>query len=55
MDLTLVLLFGGAGVWVVRQRIPKVNVPLKVWAVVGIVLGMTHLAHHALEFFTLWG
>ena len=51
MDIVLVLLFGGAGVWVVRQRNPKVNISLTVGAVVGFVLGITHVAHHLIEFF----
>jgi hypothetical protein len=51
MDTVLVLLLGGAGVWVMYQRIPKVNVSLKVGAAVAFVLGTTHIAHHAAEFF----
>jgi hypothetical protein len=52
MDIVLVLLFGGAGLWVVRQRNPKVNASLKVGAFVGFVLGLTHMVHHVAEFFT---
>jgi hypothetical protein len=55
MDIVLVLVFGGAGVWAVRQRNPEVNVSLKIGAVVGFVLGITHIAHHVVEFFVPLG
>jgi hypothetical protein len=55
MDIVLVLLFGGAGVWAVRQRNAGVNASLKVGAVVGFVLGITHIVHHAVEFFVPLG
>jgi hypothetical protein len=55
IDIVLVLVFGGAGVWAVRQRNPQVNVSLKVGTVIGFVLGIMHIAHHVLEFFVPLG
>ena len=55
MDISLILVPGGVGVWVVRQRTPKVNASLKVGAVVGFVMGITHIAHHVGEFLGPFG
>ena len=54
-DIVLVFLFIVASVWVIRQRIPKVSASLSVGAIVGIILGMTHIVHHIAEFFSSLG
>ena len=55
IDIVLVLVFGGTGVWALRQRNPQVSVSLRVGTVVGFVLGIAHIAHHVLEFFVPLG
>lgn len=50
MDAVLVLLFGGVGVWAVRQRSLRVSASLRVGASAGLALGAAHVAHHAAEF-----
>src|SRR5205823_4820490 len=49
MDITLLLAYGTAGVWVWYERRPEVNLSLRIGAQVGVLLGAVHVANHVIE------
>ena len=54
-DVTVVLTYGAAGLWVRRQRLTKVGIALRVGAAVGLALGAAHIANHVIESFVPLG
>jgi hypothetical protein len=49
MDVVLLLAYGIAGVWVWNQRRPEVNLSIRIGARLGVLLGLVHVANHAIE------
>ena len=49
MDITLLLAYGIAGVWVWYERRPEVNLSLRICALVGVLLGAVRVVNHLIE------
>jgi hypothetical protein len=49
VDITLLLAYGIAGVWIWYERRPEVNLSLRIGAQVGVLLGAVHVANHVIE------